>query len=499
MARRRRRNNTTEIRRVQGPQRPNAPPQEGLVQINADLTQQYLGTGLVGAGPYLQVLNNNGSDPLLIKHGYPIYRQMVNDSEVDASLDTLVESSGSQPIRAIASVPPGEEGHEESQRYADFVNYCFDQFDIDSWHKEQTRAALTFGNACSEIDWDFEEYGKYRGSLIITNLRRQEPENYGYITDRYGEIYGTAPLNEASGLIFPLGNLVPLSSLGLAKELPGAVPVHKLAIWTWKKQGNDPRGTSILGPAYIPWWSKQRAIEEWSCWIGRFAQPSLWGTPGPDAVPICDPTAPPGSPPIEPTKLLLNALLNYKSASVLALPHGSVVNMLQAQGGAKEFIDSIRAWNTEITRAILGQHLATAEGENQSRAAADVHSLVLRQLINSIRRWKAKLIRLQIVKPLIEINYGDVGKLMPDVDLGDGDGWQPTITEIAVLMQSGYFTEDQLQQIDKMIGVPVRKTDIPTGPAAVAAKVQEIYGTNSPNNSNSKNPEGQSNKPSPNS
>lgn len=494
MARRRRRTNTTEIRRVQGPQLPGqVPAQEGLVRIDTSLTEQYLGTGLIGQGPYLQVLNNNGADPLLVKHGYPIYEQMVNDSEVDASLDLLVESSSSQPIRAIASVPPGEVGHEESQKLAKFVNYVFDQFDIDSWHKEQTRGALQFGNSCSEIDWEFEDYGRYRGSLVITDLRRQEPQNYGYITDRYGTVYGTAPLNNAA-LIFPLGNLIPLSNDGLATNLPGAVPVHKLCIWTWKKRANDPRGTSILGPAYIPWWSKQRAIEEWSCWIGRFAQPSLWGTPGPDAVPVCDP-ANPNAPPIPPTQALLAALQQFKSASVLALPHGSQLELLQAQAGAKEFIDSIHLWDTQITRAILGQHLATAEGEKQSRAAADVHGLVLLQLIRSIKQWKAKLIQNQIIKPLIEINYGDIGDLMPVVDIGDADGWPLTATEIAVLFQSGFFAEDQLQELDKRLGVPVRKTNVPTGPAAISARLNN---DNSSPDSDTGNPEREADRPPPN-
>lgn len=497
--------NTTQIKQVQGPQKPpytpsgaRQHPDQGLVQLDATLTEKYLGRGLLGLGPFLEVLSNASGDDLLRQHGYALYRRMMMDPEVDASLDTLVQSSSSQPIKVVAAVGPNDPRFEEAEKYAKFGNYVLDRFDADSWRKEQTRAALSMGNAAAEIDWNYLETGPYAGRLVIDNVRTIPHEDYGYIVDRWGEIYGVAPMGNAAAGMFPLGNIIPLSSTDLAKRLNGAVPRYKLTVWTWEKRGNDPRGTSVLGPAYIPWWSKQRAIEEWSCWIGRFAQPSIWATPGPDALPTCDPVT--GNP-INPTELLLQALMSFKSASVLALPHGSQVNLLQAQNGAREFIDSIRAWNTEITRSILGQHLATAEGENQSRAAADVHSLVLRQLINSIRRWVARNIRKDLIKPLIEGNFGDVGDLMPDIDLGDGDGWLPTVTEIAVLMQAGYFTEDQLPKLDKILGVPVRETNIPTGPAAVAAKVEiakeKELGNQSANDSGGKDTAREAEKSSP--
>jgi hypothetical protein len=240
------------------------------------------------------------------------------------------------------------------------------------------------------------------------------------------------------------------------------------------EEGRRPARHVHPDPAYIPWWAKQRAIEEWSCWLGRYAQPSIWATPGPNAVPVCVTDSQGNQTVTQPTELLLNALLQFKSASVLALPYGSEVNLLEAKGDAQPFIDSIKAFNTEITRAILGQHLATAEGDNQSRAAADVHALVLRIFINSLRRFIAASIERDLIKPLIEGNYGDVGHLMPVVDLGDGDGWAPTVTEIAVLMQSGYFTVDQLPKLDVILGLPVRETSEPAGPAAANAYYKAI-------------------------
>lgn len=460
---------TTTISTVQGPQRYNQQPAIGLVEIDATLNQKYLGTGLIGLDASLQVLNNASANSLLCKYGYELFRQMQDDPEVDASLDTLIQGSASQPLSFISQLDPDDDGYTRSSYFADFLNWMIEQFDFDSWKKQQAKGMFSFGNAVSEKDYDIKTVGRAE-RLVISDLRLQLPENYGFISDTFGTIYGVAPLRHTT--MIPLGNLIPLSSTGLATDLKGAIPLHKLSVWTWEKKGNDPRGTSILTAAYIPWWSKQRAIEEWSCWLGRYSQPSIWGTPGPDAIAICDEGS---NKPIPPTERMLREMQKFKAGSAFALPYGSELHLLQVgAGGSEPFFESIRHFNIEINRAITGQHLATGEGQSQSRSAADVHAIILKQYINSIRHYMAKQIRRDIVKPIIQANFGNVpDHLIPVVDLGDGDIYPPSLTEIGLLLQSGYFTEDQLIALDKKYGFPVRKTNRPAGPQAISANAKE--------------------------
>lgn len=461
---------TTEVLSVQGPQRYGNPPAVGLVEIDSTLNQKYLGTGLFGLEASLQVLNNSSANSLLCRYGFELFRQMQEDPEVDASLDTLIQGSASQPLSFISPLNPDDDGYERSKYYADLLNWMIDQFDFDSWKKQQAKSMFSFGNAVSEKDYDFRTVGRAE-RLVISDLRLQLPENYGFISDIFGEIYGVAPLNQASGGMLPIGNLIPLNSFGLARDLKGAVPLHKLCVWTWEKKGNDPRGTSILNAAYIPWWSKQRAIEEWSCWLGRYSQPSIWGTPGPDAVGVCEEGS---NRIIPPTEAMLKQMQKFKAGSAFALPYGSELHLMEVNGGgATPFFESIRHFNIEINRAITGQHLATGEGQSQSRSAADVHAIILKQYINSIRHFIAKQVERDIVKPVIQANFGNVPyELVPIVDLGDGDIYPPSLTEVAVLMQSGYFTEDQLIALDKKYGFPVRKTNKPAGPQAISANAK---------------------------
>lgn len=456
--------NTSQIRSVQGPPQYTRPPKRSYVEVTSELKDDYLGSSLISLDATLRVLNNDAADDLLTKHGYSLYRKMLKDDEIDANMTTLLNGACAQPISFASALNPTDDGYEKSMRYADIFNYISEFFDIDSWVREQLRYMLTFGNAASEASWDFINVGRFGELFAITQFRLQQPEMYGIIVDRWGQIYGVAPLLQAAGLTFPLGNLIPLEADKI-KQLHGAVPLYKLALWIWERAGVDPRGTSMLQPAYMPWWLKQKALEEWVAYIGRYGQPSIVAMPGPDATNQCDAS---GNT-ITPTQVLLDTIRGFKSASALALPFGSEFHIVQANGDAKPFLESVDSFNRAISRAILGEHLATGEGQNQSRAAAEVHGLVLRQTINTLRFFKAKMIRRDFIRPIMEMNFGRVDeRLIPVVNLGDGDGNPPSAKDIGVLLQSGYFTDDQLPSLDRQLGFPVRKGDQPAGPQAIS-------------------------------
>lgn len=67
MGRRRNRNlNVSQVKPVQGLQRPQSKPNIGLVELQADLTEKYLGAGLLSFSASLQVLHNSSGDNLLL-------------------------------------------------------------------------------------------------------------------------------------------------------------------------------------------------------------------------------------------------------------------------------------------------------------------------------------------------------------------------------------------------------------------------------------------------
>ena len=163
--------NVAQVKDVQGPQRYKQEPQIGRVELTADLAEKYLGAGLIGFAPYLEVLNNKAGDELLCKHGYDLYRRMLTDSEVEAAVNALIQATNSQPFKAISPLNPDDTDYKLSQELADVVNWVFTQFDFDEWREDQLRQTLTFGNAVSEVDWDVPECGPWEGHFTIKRLR----------------------------------------------------------------------------------------------------------------------------------------------------------------------------------------------------------------------------------------------------------------------------------------------------------------------------------------
>jgi hypothetical protein len=56
------------------------------------------------------------------------------------------------------------------------------------------------------------------------------------------------------------------------------LPREKFAIFTFRPKHGDPRGTSILRPAYAAWWMKWQVHQEYLKYLAQFAGPGLIGT-----------------------------------------------------------------------------------------------------------------------------------------------------------------------------------------------------------------------------
>jgi len=251
----------------------------------------------------------------------------------------------------------------------------------------------------------------------------------------------------------------------------GLISPSKFIISTFRPKDSDPRGTSIIRPAYTPWWRKQQIIPEYLKYLSQFAGPSLVGIAAPDSETVPDPSNPEST--ITPTQAMLTALEQFRNMTAIAVANGADVKPINMQGDGAAFRLGMAEANDEITKAILTQQLATDEGRHMARAAATVHQDVLDTLVRQGKLSEQDLIRNQLFKPWVALNWGEKAvHLSPIADLGaneqrDKPGlWQGA----AALMNSKYFTEDQLQAMDMMLGVPVRQKV--TALAFTVAKLQ---------------------------
>jgi hypothetical protein len=291
--------------------------------------------------------------------------------------------------------------------------------------------------------------------LTIRKLKVKSRRNTVFAVDSYMNLVGL--------LVAIAPNTEPVSGTTVFVDNKtnrgyGLVSKEKFIISTFRPEDSDPRGTSIIRPAYTPWWRKQQVIPEYLKYLAQFAGPSLVGIAAPDTQDVIDPDNPDQT--VSATQAMLAALEQFRNMTAIAVANGADVKPISMQGDGAAFRMAIAEAHDEITKAILTQQLATDEGRHMARAAATVHQDVLDTLVRQGKLNEQDMIRNQILKPWVVLNWGEkAARLAPIADLGateqrDKPGlWQGA----AALMNSKYFTEDQLQAMDAMLGVPIRQ------------------------------------------
>ena len=423
-------------------------PASVTVGAPADLTQPYLAANINAYMAMLSALPQ-AFDDLSGQFGIDIYDQMLTDSEVSASLDVIVYAAVATPPVVDAALTPDDPDYDIAVMVADFVRNMLDGLTISLQDtlRVLVRQALAFGTALGELIYEATD-----DTWLISDIRVTDMRQYTLVVDGFNQIHGIAPtmLHER----FPVGSVMPIYD---GQVLDNVMPRSKALLLAWQPTGSDPRGKSLLRAAYAPWWAKQQIINEMVTWFARFAQPSIWGTTAEGAQDICI-TNPDGSQTIErPTDQLLAALMQFRNASAIALPYGSQVNAISMSQSGTVFFDGLDWADQAIRRAILKQHLATGEGQHQARAAAEVHQDILGLMILTVRNWLGDQVRRDVFRPIVLANFGDAAeRFTPYLDLGDGDGFPISATEVAQLAAVGWFTSDQMAVMDKRLGLPVR-------------------------------------------
>lgn len=391
-------------------------------------------------------------DDITRDYGIKIYEKMMLDSQVNSNIALFKASVIEEGLTIAPRVTSEEEdGFKKSKEIAEAANKMFEYMDspLDDvlWNMMDH---LVFGSKVAE-----QTYGYYgRESKQRLDLKYLKPvplENTAFVVDQYNNVLGLLSRKKREGFI-----------LGAILDAKDIVPRYKFLIFTFRPNNSDPRGTSILRPAYEPWWRKRQIIPEYLKFLAQFASPSVIAkTPeGAASVPTDDDTEP-----LSPEEQLKNALLDFRNSSVLAVPHDTEVDFMEVKGDGEAFSKGITEANFDITKAILTQELATEQSRFQARAAAQVHQGILDTLIRQSKRAIVKAFKQDILLPWITYNWGEDSayKLCPVVTLGTTEqrDLAPLMTAIASLERAGYVSDEQRADIDKLLGLPVRSRNEP--------------------------------------
>jgi len=452
------------------------PPQPGRrATVSAAAGQEYVAGGVGGSGDWYTNLArslNWAIDDVAGDFGDDIYERMALDPQVAANitiLKTAILEDGVQLAPAIDD--PDDPEAARSAAIADLATAMFARLEThpDEWLWDLLDGNH-LGNRIAEVT-----YGPVDGRLDVIAVRPKPRRALAFVVDAYGRVIGLLARIPGQGA-------APLQGVMLdPSDAPNLLPRDKFAVYSFRRQNGDPRGTSVIRAAFSAWQYKQQALREHLRYLTQFASPSLVGFTAPDA-PAYAPTDSLGNPTgpvdangfplvVSPEQLMQQSLANFRNGTAAAFVSGSVVQVIANQGDGQAFLAAFDLYDRYITKAILSQTLASEEGKHQARAAAQVHQDILDTIVKQAKRAVCRMIARDILAVWVRLNWGDgLDHLVPVVSLGSTEQPDMTamITALAAANHYGLLAPSQMTTVDGLMGLPPRE------PAEVQALTDKL-------------------------
>jgi len=225
------------------------------------------------------------------------------------------------------------------------------------------------------------------------------------------------------------------------------------------KSGLPVRGgiARAAGWAYL---FKNYVLKDWVTFAEIFGQPLRLGKYGPGAT-EADKQA------------LLSAVANIGTDAAAIVPESMLIEFVEARqtGGAEVYERFCEYLDRQVSKAVLGQTLTTEtprEGGG-SRAAAQVHDAVRRDIMESdARRLGATLTR-DLVRPIVDLNLGPQQRY-PRITLGlSSDNDVKLFADIVAALADRGLRVGQ-RAVLKRLGLPEPAADEPLLAPAAAAR-----------------------------
>jgi hypothetical protein len=254
--------------------------------------------------------------------------------------------------------------------------------------------------------------------------------------------------------------------------IPSILPRSKFAIFSFRPDEGDPRGTSICRPAYSFWWTKQQIPQEYLRYLATVASASViaFVKSGSETVKTADGRS------LSRAQAVLETLTALKNNSAAVLGHEDQAMLLEAKSEGDPFLSAFDLCDRQITTGMLGAVLATMEGKYGTRAQAETHGSVLDESFEQIKHALCRVIRRDVLARMVAINFGAKSvALTPKVSLGSAEtpNLPSLMASIAQLARASYFHSSQLPELDAMLGLPPRRVESDDPDARTAEPEEE--------------------------
>lgn len=314
------------------------------------------------------------------------------------------------------------------------------------------------GHKLAEVVYEAIESGPYAGSYGLKAIKAKPRWSYRFAVDK-------------------AMNVVGVDCYTVDGEWARLDP-DKFAWLTWDGKDGDPRGHSALDGVYHAFTMLMSLWPEFLKGNKKFGTPSKFGTTSPMSARMVPPRDKNGQEivggkPVPAEYGMARSLDAMENGASIAGPPGADVKILESQRDGVGMNNAIAICEAQVARSLLLQVRATMESKHGSKADSETGQDVLGTLLRYVRTLVCQPIRC-VFHHLLEVNHGEeyADRFTPHVGLGriEPQDFVAFATAIAVLFQSGYFTEDQIPEMDALMNLPQRRAGQPrVGPQKDAA------------------------------
>lgn len=300
-----------------------------------------------------------------------VYEEMQTDPLVRSALIVKKLGALAVPWRIV----PADKSADSDSR-ARFIEYMFAEMDGSvTGILYDAMDALAKGYSILEKIFATDKR-EFPGMVRLHAVKPKNPAFFGFDVDEF--------LNISS------------LTLQVPGEAPKDLPIGKFIVFAYNSRYGQPAGEPDLRAAHRHWAIKRELVKQWSEHLEKFASPTVMGKYKRGL-------------PEDQQSVLLDALDNAHRQSAMIFAEDIEVSLLNAPRDSQSpYAEAIDYHNREISRAILGQTLTTEDSRRiGSLALGKVHLQVLVMQLAGLRRDLAeRVMNEQIIRPLIETNFG---------------------------------------------------------------------------------------------
>lgn len=402
---------------------------------------------------YLQSLPRHVDD-VERDFGLDIYHKMLNDSAVSSALGAIKTQVLSAGVKLTGRVTEPASFNEDPKQQAEYDKseavraLCEDMLDglqqpIEAILMEMMDC-LPYGNSLAEAT--YESRG---GKLWLKTLRVKPRHRYAFVVNDFLDCPGVVPSEIGWGMY---GTQAPESM----------IPREKFFLLSFNARGNDPRGHSILRPAYNWWYLKQQITPDYLKYLKQYATPSIAGFLPPNAGDVqtggYNPDGTPAT--ISAAEAMLAQLITFANSTALVLENESKIQQVEMSGTGEAYLQAFDFFDRQIIRAILFNARAVMEAEHGSKADSGAAGDILGAFVAYLRRMVETAFFQDVLIPIVTYNFGEADAKLYTPTLVLSDVQQEDLLAygemIAKLWNAGFLHTSQQAGIDAKLNLPER-------------------------------------------